>query len=134
MSLSKIRKNSFVFLLTVFLAFCANGCIYLVVGGVGAVGGYVVSPDTVEGVITEREKGEIWDAAIEVATVMGVVQEQNQLGGSIFADMQGTKVTINVMRSTQNQIKLSVKARRTFFPKIKIAQDVYTKIVNYLDQ
>ncbi len=28
----------------------SGGCIYLVVGGIGALGGYVVSPDTVEGV------------------------------------------------------------------------------------
>ena len=34
-------------------------------GGVGAVGGYIVSPDAVEG-ITEHTEDEVWDAAIEV--------------------------------------------------------------------
>ena len=38
-------------LLVLFLSFtlCTSGCVYLVVGGIGALGGYVVSPDTVEG-------------------------------------------------------------------------------------
>ena len=42
--------------------FSAQGCVYLVVGSVGAIGGYVVSPDTVEGTV-ERDFQEVWDSS-----------------------------------------------------------------------
>ena len=42
-----------------------QGCIYLVIGSIGAVGGYVVSPDTVEGTI-ERDFEEVWQATSDV--------------------------------------------------------------------
>ena len=48
--------------------------------GLGAVGGYVVSPDTVEG-ITENEEMIVWDSAIEVVTIMGLIKEQHEDGG-----------------------------------------------------
>ncbi len=103
------------------------GCIYLVVGGVGALGGYVVSPDTVEGVMS-GDFTEVWDRALEVVSVMGVIQEQNEPGGIIIVNIQGNRVTLTLYSISNSMVKLSVKARKAFLPRIRVAQDVYVKI------
>ena len=46
-----LRQKTFAFIVAVLLAFSASGCVILAVGAAGVVGGYVISPDTVEGSI-----------------------------------------------------------------------------------
>jgi hypothetical protein len=129
-----MRQNSFLWGRFAGLVLClalvagTSGCIYLAVGAVGAVGGYVVSPDTVEGTVN-ASLGETWDAAKEIMKVMGTVIEENEAVGQIMATISGTKVTITMLTINASSTKLSVKARKSFMPKIDIAQDVYTKIV-----
>lgn len=125
------RKNILTWVLLPALLFQA-GCVYLVIGSVGAVGGYVVSPDTVEG-ITTYDQVTIWDAAIDVIGIMGLIEEQSEAGGIILAKVAGSKVTITIVSINAETTKLTIKARKAFFPKITIAQDVYVKIINYLE-
>ncbi len=107
----------------------SSGCVYLVVGGVGALGGYVVSPDTVEGILDNKAQGDVWQAAVDIIGVMGIIEESNEPGGIIIAKIQGTKVTIAIMEISADTVKLSVKARKAFLPKIRLSQDIYSKIV-----
>lgn len=116
-------------LLTGMLLLFSSGCIYLVVGSVGALGGYVVSPDTVEGVLDNKAQGDVWQAAVDIIGVMGIIEESNEPGGIILAKIQGTKVTITIMEISADTVKLSVKARKAFLPKIRLSQDIYSKIV-----
>jgi len=126
---AKILKSTFLFILTLSL----NSCIYLVVGGVGAVGGYVVSPDTVEGIITGYSFDEVWQAAGEVVSIMGVINEESEGTGVMLTKIQGAKTTITVYRMSDTAMKVNVKARKFIFPSIGVAQDVYIKITKYLD-
>lgn len=114
--------------------FLSSGCIYLVAGGAGVLGGYVISPDTVEGIIGGRDQDEVWHAAVEVVSVMGVIEERNDAGGMLIAKVQGTRVTITVMQISDQTIKLRVKARKAFLPRIRTAQEVYMKVEKYLYQ
>ena len=109
------------------------GCAYVIVGGLGAVGGYVASPDTVEGIISIKQYEEVWNATVEMVSVMGIINERSDAGGVIDAKINGARVKIKVMRITSTSTKISVKARKTFLPRIKLAQNIYIKIVNYLD-
>ena len=109
------------------------GCVYLVIGGVGAMGGYIVSPDTVEGV-TENDFSRVWDSAVEVVSIMGTIKEQQEAGGMIIAKIGGTKVTISISSINHTSTKLSVKSRRSMFPKISTAQDVFVKIMTNVNQ
>jgi hypothetical protein len=115
------------------ILFSLHGCIYLVVGGIGAFGGFAVSPDTVEGV-TENDSSIVWDAAIEIVTVMGSITENYEDGGVIYADINGAKVGITIIPLSDTTIKVSVKARKAYLPKIRTAQDVYVKIMSYLSE
>ena len=110
-----------------------SGCIYLVVGSVGALGGYIVSPDTVEGV-TEAETGVVWDTAVEVVSIMGLVETQNESGGLIKAKIHNTFVTIMITAAGTSSVKLSVKARKHYLPKISMAQDVFVKIMSRVQE
>jgi hypothetical protein len=127
------RKNLGGLFLSVWLL-SLSGCVYVVIGGVGALGGYVISPDTVEGVMTGRDYDEVWSAAKEVVSIMGVITDENKQGGVMLSKVHGTKVTITLFRASQTAVKLTVKARKSFLPKIQVAQEVYIKIENYLNQ
>ncbi len=105
----------------------------MIIGGIGALGGYVVSPDTVEGV-SNNEASAAWDAAVDVISIMGTISEQQQEAGIIIAHVQGAKVTVTISSINQSNIKLTVKARKSFLPKISIAQDVFVKIMTHLNE
>ena len=132
--MKKIKSQILKFPLLLALIFSLNltGCVYLVVGTVGAVGGYIVSPDTVEG-ITQKDQTKVWNAAIEVASIMGSVENKLQSSGVIVAIIQGARVSITVVPINDANVKLTVKARKTLLPKINVAQDIFTKIIRHLD-
>ena len=120
-------------LLLSLMSFSLSGCIYLVVGGIGALGGYVVSPDTVEG-ITENEYETVWDSALEVLSIMGVIQEQSHEGGVIITDVMKTTITVNLIPLTDSTLKIKVKARKLHLPRIATAQDVFVKIMSNVNE
>ena len=115
------------------LAVCLNGCIYLATAGVGALGGYIVSPDTVEG-LAESDTAQVWDTAVEVVSIMGLVESKNEAGGIIKARINGASVTVMIMEMSSSSVKLSIKARRHYLPKISLAQDVFVKIMSRVNE
>jgi hypothetical protein len=127
------RQKMFSALILSMGVFPLNGCVYLVAGGIGAFGGYVASPDTVEGTILDRNYDIVWTKAGEVASMMGMVEDKNDAEGVLSARVQGANVKITVLRVGSASVKLSVKAREGVLPRVKIAQDVYVKIVSTLD-
>jgi len=128
---NSIRKRFFIFLLGGTMLFSLNGCVYLIVGGIGALGGYVVSPDTVEGT-TGHEMDGVWEAAHDVISIMGTIEEEHKEGGIIIARVNNVKVTLTLTTPTPSLVKVTVKARKAFIPKISVAQDVYVKIMSQL--
>ena len=133
MQLRTSNNNFFIPLVLSFFVFL-NGCVYLVIGGVGALGGYVISPDTVEGILTNKDRDRVWDSTVEVASVMGIIQDRNESGGVLITKVQGTKVTITIVQTSSSTVKVTVKARKAFLPKIGVAEEVYTKIVTHVNE
>ena len=115
------------------LLFSLSGCVYLIVGGLGAMGGYIVSPDTVEG-MTDNETAHVWDAAKEVLSIMGTIEEENEAGGMLLASIQGAKVTVMIASLSPTTTRLTVKARKAYLPRISLAQDVFVKIMSRLNE
>ena len=110
-----------------------SGCVYLVIGGIGAVGGYIVSPDTVEG-MTDTEQMDVWDTAIETISVMGIITESNESSGMILANVHGAKITVTIVALSDSSTRLTVKARKSYLPRISLAQDVFVKIMSRVDE
>jgi hypothetical protein len=132
--LPTIPKKFLVGVVSLSLAFSLTGCVYLVIGGFGALGGYMISPDTVEGILTDKEQDEVWDAAIDVVSIMGIITERSEPGGVIVAKIQNANVRVTIFQMSKSTVRLTVKARKNFFPKSRIAQEVYVKIVNGLTE
>ncbi len=128
-----IQKKVFMMMFLLPLLLLSSGCIYLVVGGIGAVGGYIVSPDTVEG-ITENETSIAWDTAVEVLSIMGIIEEENEVGGMLLANISGARLTVTVISLNQTTTKVTVKARKAYLPRISLAQDVFVKIMTRLNE
>ena len=116
----------------VVLAVFTSGCIAVVATGVGAVGGYALSRDTFEG-ITGKGQEEIWEAARKVLSIMGTITEDRNKQGEVDAIVYGANVTVTVIPVNLTTSKLRVKARKNIFPRIGLAQEVYTKIINQLE-
>lgn len=130
--MSRWRMNSLV-LLSAGMIWVASGCGVVIIAGLGALGGYVISPDTVEGIVGYGES-ELFASAGDVLSTMGTINEKSQSMGEISAMVSGSKVTVNVIPQSKTSTKLKVKARKWFFPKIVVAQDVYMKTVRRLQE
>jgi len=122
----------FQFLLLSFLCIFSSGCVFLVVGSVGAVGGYAISRDTFEGVSSKGQE-EILTAAHKVLSIMGTITDERPKDGEIIARVYGNHVVVDVVQINLTTSKLRVKARNAIFPRIAVAQEVYTKIMNQLE-
>jgi hypothetical protein len=112
---------------TVFL----SGCVWLVVGGVGAVGGYAVTRDTIQGEY-DAKFIDAWRAAQSVCSTLGLVNNRDASAGVLEATIERAKVRVEVTQITPEAIRLKVKARRGIFPRLGTAQNVFVKIVQKL--
>lgn len=130
-----LKQGLFRLVLSCLLVVSLAGCVPLIflAVGAGAVGGYAVSRDTFEGISTKAQD-ELWDATNQVLTIMGDVKDSDRKGGSMTATVTGAKVTVSIIPMSLTATKLRVKARKSIFPRIAIAQDVFTKIMRQTEQ
>lgn len=126
-------RKIFVIVFLLLMSMSPSGCVYLVLGGVAAVGGYTVSPDTIQGE-TEKDYDEVWDVAVDVTSIMGKIDYKSDKIGEISALVNGSRIRIDLSQLTPTMVRIKVKARRSFFPSISVAQDVYVKIMRRLDE
>ena len=129
----KYPAKYFQILFAAFLCVFSSGCIFLVVGGVGAVGGYAATMDTFEGV-SSKGQDELVAAAHKVLSIMGTITDERPKDGEIIATVYGNHVVVDVIQINLTTSKLRVKARKDLLPSRAIAQEVYTKIMNQLEQ
>ena len=120
-------------LIVMVMALSLSGCFYIIFGGAAAAGGYAVSRDTIQGEI-DREFSEVWDAASEIISIKGIIESQSHELGEIVAIINGARVTTTVIQLTPATIRLKVKARKSIFPSIHTAQEVFVKIMNRLTE
>jgi hypothetical protein len=50
------------------------------------------------------------------------------------ARINNARITVTITNLNASTTKLSIKARKSFIPKVDIAQDVYTKIIKQMEQ
>jgi hypothetical protein len=115
--------------------FCAfsSGCWFLVIGGAGAVGGYAATQDTFQGV-SSKGQDELLAAAQKVLSIMGTITDDRPKDGEIVANVYGNHVVVDVIQINLTTSRLRVKARKDLLPSREVAQEIYTKIMNQLEQ
>ena len=123
------QKNIFLIAFALLISLSTSSCIYFIAGGVGALGGYAISPDTVEG-DSELDYDTLWDSAIEITSIMGIIHTKDYKLGTLQATVSGAAITVDISQISSNEVRMRVKARKNMLPNIKIAQDVFVKIKN----
>jgi hypothetical protein len=106
------------------------GCAPLIIGAaVGAVGGYAVSKDTIQGE-TDRTYDALWNSALMVSRIRGTVKLEDYSKGYIELDIKPSKVWIRLIKLTQATTRIRVSARKYHLPDFGLAQDIYVKIMD----
>ena len=108
-----------------------SGCAVLLVGA-GAAGGYAISKDSVKNLF-DLPADTVFRASREVMSAQGLITVEDARNGLIKATVEGATVTVTVKPVTKKTVELRVKARdQLLFPKVDIAQALYTKILERL--
>jgi len=96
-------------------------------------GGYAISRDEIEG-FTERSQETTWHAAQEVLRGSGAIIYTDPGRGLIEADVQNSRVSIEVLQVSPKTVRLHVKARKFWrmFPDMSRAQEIFSRIINEL--
>ena len=122
-------KTKIIFLGTLLIScLLLSGCIFVIGGAVGVLGGYAISQDTIQGE-TSKSFTSIWSSAVEVLNIMGDVSIEDAAKGVIEASVDSSRVKIDVVELVPGVVRLRVKARKSIFPNIKLAQKIYVKII-----
>lgn len=116
-------------MLAVSLVISSFGCAPLIVAGaVGAVGGYAISKDTIQG-DTDKDYDKVWYSALSVARLRGTITVEDSYKGSIELEAESSKIYIKVIRLTRTATRLRVSARKYHFPNLTLAQDIFVRIM-----
>ena len=115
-----------------FLMFAQlSGCVFLIAAGAGAVGGYAITRDTIQGDY-DADTRDAYLAAVEVCGMMGTVMAKSQSLGSVEATVNNANVTVSITQLTKEAIRVKVKARRGIFPRLGTAERVFVNIISQL--
>jgi len=123
-----MKKNN-VFFLIPFILLCISGCAPLIIGSaVGALGGYAISRDTMQGE-TDIEYDRLWNAMTTVARIRGTIKSEDYSKGYLNLEAESSKVWIRLIRLTKATTRLRISARKYRLPNFNLAQDIFVKIM-----
>jgi len=108
-----------------------SGCIYVIAGTVGALGGYAITKDTIQGDY-DAKFSNAWKAAIEVCGILGTEMVHDSTKGVVEAQVERAKVKVEITQLTPQSIRIKVKARKGLFPRLGTAENIFVKIVQQL--
>jgi hypothetical protein len=130
MEMMKLRISSSIFFLFLLLI-ALSGCVFVVGGTLGAVGGYAITRDTIQGEYDASYQN-AWKAAQQTCSTLGVIVIRDSNKGMIEATVDRAKVKVEITQLTPVATRIKVKARKGIFPRIGTAQNVFVKIVQQL--
>jgi len=120
-------------ILILLLSLGISGCVPLIIGA-SAVGGYAVSKDTIQG-DTDNDFASVWDAAMDVADIMGTIKVEDRTKGAIALTIDRNNVNIKIIELTKACTRLRVSCRTKYLlPNINLAQKVFVKTVQQLNR
>jgi hypothetical protein len=103
------------------------GCALALVGA-GALGGYAISKDTIQG-NTDKPFESVWQASLAAVSEMGAVTGQDRETGLMVGEVHKSDVRVTVEQLTERSVQLSVKCRRNLLPNLSLAEKIFVKIL-----
>ncbi len=124
-----MTKSKCLIMASLFLfSFVSSGCVPLIVGGAGVLGGYAISKDTIQGE-TDKDYNTLWNAAKTVAKIKGTIKTEDKTKGYLELTVGSSRVVVQLSRLTKTANRLRVSARRMGLPNIDLAQEIFVKIL-----
>ena len=124
-------KNLFLFPVLFAALLTISGCVFVVAGTIGAVGGYAITRDTIQGEY-DAKFDDAWKSALDTCNTLGYITTKEKYKGTIDATVERAKVRVEITQLTQEAIRVKVKARKGIFPRMGTAEKVFVKIVQKL--
>ncbi|MDP8261900.1 MAG: hypothetical protein P9M13_01180 [Candidatus Ancaeobacter aquaticus] len=121
-----MRDRLFVVVVAMGLLF-QSGCAVALIGA-GAVAGYSLSKDSIEG-YTDVPYDALWHKAIEVIREEGVVTMEDKEHGKIEGLVKEVNITLNMTKVTETSIKLKITGRKYLLPSVVVPQDLFIRII-----
>lgn len=112
----------------VFLFLNMSGCVPILLGGAGALGGRAISRDTIKG-NSDKSYKTIWKSSLRVARIKGKITKENQESGEIEFEVKPSRVWITLTKLTDSATEIKVKARKYSLPNLELAEEVFVKIM-----
>ena len=125
-----MRRSAVACIMAAAAALGLSGCAVLLVGA-GAAGGYAIGRDSVKNLFDLPAEA-VFRASREVVAKEGLITIEDARNGLLKATVEGATVTVTVKPVTKKTVELKVKARDNIFPKVDIAQAIYTRILERL--
>ena len=124
--------------LLIFIILFLSGCAPVLVG-IGALGGYAISSDSLEGIYNVPQE-ELFNLSKEVLINWSTNVLEDEQQTELIATKKERRVWVHVKRLNENTSKLTVKARKYGFkdikkintytmPDMKTAQSIFEQIV-----
>jgi hypothetical protein len=125
-----MKRKVLCLFLAPLLLLSLSGCAALIVGGaVGALGGYAISKDTIQG-DSDKAYESLWDSAMAIAKARGTINQENSQRGYIELQTDSSKVYIRLIRLTRATTRVRVSARNKYrMPNLNLAEDIFVKII-----
>lgn len=127
MSLKKLSLFAVIFICLISL----SGCFFLIASSVGALGGYAITRDTIQGEY-DAKYAAAWRAALDTCNMLGTLSNRDSTKGTMEALIDKAKVKVEITQLTPKAIRVKVKARKGLFPRLATAEKVFVKIVQQL--
>lgn len=125
--LKKTRVFAFSFLLLIN----ASGCVFVAGGVAGAIGGYMVTRDTIGGEYRVHYE-DAWKASVNACKALGKVSKEDYNEGIILAAVDKADIKVVIKEIVEKSVSIKVKARKGLFPQAGTAEKVFIKIAQKL--
>ena len=96
-----------------------------------AVAATLIGKDSVQGII-DASFEHVYEVSLEIVGRMGKITKQDSLKGVIKANINGTGVSLQLGKKTDNKTEITISARKYLFPKPDIAGGVLYQISDKL--
>ncbi|MEK7849967.1 MAG: DUF3568 family protein, partial [Candidatus Omnitrophota bacterium] len=98
-------KNLFLFPVLFAALLNLSGCVFIVAGTIGAVGGYAITRDTIQGEY-DAKFDDAWKSALETCNALGFITTKDTHRGTIEASVELAKVRVEITPLTQEAIRV----------------------------
>lgn len=126
----EMKKKTALYFMLLLIIPNVLGCAPFIIGtAAGALGGYAVSKDTVQGE-TDKPYSGLWDSALTVSRIRGTIKQEDSATGYIELETDSNRVWIRLVKLTRATTRIKVSARNRFhLPNVGLAQEIFVKII-----